>query len=128
LDQTWKYSTRFTPSAPVIPVELAGMTLECAVDTGFSGGLMIPFSIFESLGLLAAVIPEEYLVVMPDSRRVALYTTSEEVRVGSSRVHTLVHAAPTLNKKLLGRAFLESFVATLDGPQKLLSVSVQTPP
>ena len=52
MDQTWKYSTIFNLSAPVISVELAGATLECFVDTGFSGGLMIPLSTSESLGLM----------------------------------------------------------------------------
>jgi clan AA aspartic protease len=123
LDQTWKYSTRFTPSAPVVPIELAGMTIECVVDTGFSGGLMIPFSMFESLGLLAGLVPEEYVAVMPDSRRVALHTASEEVIAGSSRVRTLVHASTRLDKRLVGRAFLQSLVATLDGPHEVFSVA-----
>jgi predicted aspartyl protease len=126
LDQTWKYSTKFNPSAPVISVELAGMTLECVVDTGFSGGLMIPLRMFESLGLLTGLVPEEYLAVMPDSRRLALYTAREEVTAGSLRVRTLVHAAATLDRKLVGRAFLESFVATLDGPREVLSISRQS--
>jgi len=68
----------------VISVLVAGMTLECVVETGFSGGLMIPLSTFESLGLLAGLVPEEYLVVMPDSRKVALYTASEEVVSGQA--------------------------------------------
>jgi predicted aspartyl protease len=99
------------------------MTLECVVNTGFSGWLLIPFSTFESLHLLEELIPEEYLVVMPDSRRVALYTASEEVIAGSSRVRTLVHAAPTVDRKLVGRAFLASFVTTLDGPNEVVSLS-----
>ncbi len=123
MDQTWKYSTRFSPSAPVVSVELAGMMLECVVDTGFSGGIIIPFSTFQSLGLLAELDPEEYLVVMPDSRRVALYTASEEVKAGSWRVRTLVHAAPSRGRTLVGRRFLESFVTTLDGPSATLSLS-----
>jgi len=126
LDQTWNYSKRFSPSAPVISVELAGMTLECVVDTGFSGGLVIPLSTFESLGLLAALVPEEYLAVMPDSRKVPLYTASEEVVAGSSRVRTLVHAASALDRKLAGRAFLQSFVTTLDGPREAASLSLQS--
>ncbi len=127
MDQIWKYSTRSSPSAPVVSVELAGITVECLVDTGFSGGLIKPFSTFESLGLLAELDPEEYLAVMPDSRRVALYTASEEVKAGSWRVRTLVHAAPALRRTLVGRRFLESFVTTLDGPRATLSLSGDSP-
>ena len=126
MDQTWKYSNRSNPSAPVIPVELAGMSFDCVVDTGFSGGMVIPLSTFESLGLLSGLVPEEYLAVMPDSRKVALYMASEEVTVGSSRVRTLVHAAAPLDRKLVGRAFLAAFVATLDGPRETLSVALQS--
>ena len=126
MGQAWKYSKRFSPSAPVISVELAGMTLECVVDTGFSGGLLIPLSTFESLGLFSHLVPEEYLVVMPDSRKMALYTASEEVTTASSRVRALVHAAPTLDRKLVGRSFLLSFVATLDGPREVISISPQS--
>jgi predicted aspartyl protease len=61
LDQTWKHSKRFSPSAPVISVELAGMTLESVVDTGFSGGLLIPLSTFEASGLLSNLVSEEYV-------------------------------------------------------------------
>ena len=126
MDQTWKYSKRFSPSAPVISVGLAGMTLECVVDTGFSGGLLIPLSTFESLGLLSSLVPEEYLAVMPDSRKMELCTASEEVTVGSSRVRTLVHAAASLDRKLVGRGFLQTFLTTLDGPHEAVSISVQS--
>ena len=127
MDQTWNYSKRFSPSAPVIELKLAGMTLECVVDTGFSGGLMIPFPIFESLGFLSGLVPDEYQAVMPDSRRVPVYTSREEAMAGSSKIVTLVHASPRLDRTLVGRAFLESFVTTLDGPGEILSVSGQPP-
>jgi predicted aspartyl protease len=103
----------------VISLGLARTTLECVVDTGLSGRLMMPLSTFESLAMLTGLVPEEYLTVTPDSRSLALYTAREEVAVGSLRVSTLVHAAATLDRKLVGRAFLESFVATLDGPRGL---------
>jgi len=125
LDQTWKYSAKFSPSAPAIALELAGMKLECVIDTGFSGGLLVPLSTFESLGLLSALVQDEYLAVMPDSRRVPLYTAREVVTAGSSRVPTLVHAAPTLDRRLVGRAFLQSFVTTLDGPREVVALSSQ---
>jgi len=101
---------------------LAGMTLECVIDTGFSGGLLVPLPVFESVGLLSSLVEDEYIAVMPDSRRVVLYTAREVVTAGSSRVPTLVHASPTLDRKLVGRAFLRSFVTTLDGPREVASI------
>jgi hypothetical protein len=45
------------------------------------------------------------------------------VRVGSLRMRTLVHASPRVERKLAGRDFLRSLVATLDGPGERLSLS-----
>jgi predicted aspartyl protease len=123
LGQSWKYSNRSSPSAPVVALQLAGLTLDCVLDTGFSGGVMIPFPIFGSLGLLSRLVPDEYMAVMPDSRRVPIYTARDEVTVGSSRISALIHASPRLERRLAGRAFLERFVATLDGPGGVLSLS-----
>ena len=123
MDLTWKYSARYSPSAPVVPLELGGVAVDCAVDTGFSGGVMVTFPLFESLGLLSRLVPEEYQAVMPDSRRVPVYTAQEEVVVGPLRVRTLVHASPRLERKLVGRGFLRSVVATLNGPEERLSLS-----
>jgi hypothetical protein len=63
---------------------------------------------------------------MPDSRKMALYTASEEVGAGSSRVRTLIHATPTLDRKLVGRALLQAFVTTLDGPREVVSMSLES--
>src|SRR5712691_6670373 len=81
------------------------MALKFLVDTGFAGGLLVPISTFESLGLQAYLVPEVYLVVKPDSRRVALYAASREVKAGSSRIRCLVHAAPTIDRSWGGRSF-----------------------
>jgi hypothetical protein len=76
--------------------------------------------------MLSGLVPGEYVAVMPDSRRVSMYTWSEEITVGPWRVRTLVHAAATVDRKLAGRAFLREFVAILDGPRAVLAMS--TPP
>jgi hypothetical protein len=99
------------------------MTLGCVVDAGFAGGLQT----FGSLGRQAYLLPEVYLVVTPDSRRVTLATASREVKAGSSRMRCLVHAAPTIDRKVVGRAFLRSFVITLDGQVETLSLSEHPP-
>lgn len=122
LDLTWKYSPRYSPSAPVIRLELAGTSLECLVDTGFSGSLLIPFPLFESLGFLSRLSPDTYDAVMPDSRKFGIYTTREEVVVGSLKMATEVHSSPALDKRLVGRRLLMAFVAKLDGRSEVLSL------
>jgi clan AA aspartic protease len=123
LDLSLKYSARYLPSAPVIRLEMERVPIECLVDTGFSGGLLIPFSLFDSLGLLSRLSPHSYNAVMPDSRRFLLYTSRGEVSLDGIRTSTEVHASPALDKKLVGRTLLRSFVTRLDGRKEELSLS-----
>jgi predicted aspartyl protease len=113
LDLTWKCSKAYSPSAPVIRVELAETPLECLLDTGFSGGLLIPFPLFESLGFLSRLVADEYNAVLPDSRRFHLYTARDEVSIGDLRMTAEVHSSPAVAKKLVGRRLQRASVAKL---------------
>jgi predicted aspartyl protease len=115
LDLTWKCSKAYSPSAPVIRVELAETPLECLLDTGFSGGLLIPFPLFESLGFLSRLVADEYSAVLPDSRRFHLYTARDEVSIGDLRTTAEVRSSPAVAKKLVGRRLQRASVAKLDG-------------
>lgn len=125
MDVTRNYSKTYSPSARVVRVGLAETPIDCLLDTGFSGGVLIPFSIFESLGF-NRLVADEYRVVMPDSRRFPLYTTQEEVNIGELKIMTEVHSSPLVAKKILGRRPLRSLVARLDGPKELLSIPEHT--
>ena len=119
MDQSWKYNTDHYPPAPIVDLILAGFPLQLMVDTGFAGGIVIPFPLFQSLGLLTALTPDSYDAVMPDSRRVRLYTARAEVSLGTAKQFSVdVHSSPFLEKKLLGRLFLRSFTAILDGKKE----------
>jgi clan AA aspartic protease len=107
----------------VIRLELENMPIECLVDTGFAGGMLVPFSVFESLGLLSALLPHSYNAVMPDTRKVPLYTSRAEVSIGNLKISTEVHSSPSLDRKLVGRAFLVGFVTKLDGSKEEISLS-----
>ena len=50
--QKWKYDETFTPPAPVVKAKLCGQSVNLLVDTGFSGGVLIPFWMFERMSLL----------------------------------------------------------------------------
>jgi predicted aspartyl protease len=115
LDQTWSYSKDYRPGAPVIKVLLQGIPAEFAVDTGFSGSALVPFSLFESAGLQSRMLPDEFKAVMPDLRKIPVLTALGEFVIGDVRMQTKVHAAPSLNKRLVGREFLKAFIAILDG-------------
>lgn len=123
MDPTWPYSADYDPAAPVVRLVLLGVQIECLVDTGFSGGVLVPFPTFESLGLLSRLVPDAYQAVMPDGRRLPLYTAKGQVGVGTASIQTEIQSSPALRRWLVGRGFLKAFVAVLDGKQKLLTLT-----
>jgi clan AA aspartic protease len=122
LDYSWKYSKEQEPPAPVLELSLQGISLELSVDTGFGGGVLIPFSFFQSLGLLSSLTPDSYHAIMPDSRRVLLYTARTEIQVRKIKLTADIHSSPLVNRKLAGRAFLKSFTAVLDGRKEEMRI------
>lgn len=106
----------------MISLELEKMPIECLVDTGFAGGLLVPFSLFQSLGLLSRLLPHSYNAVMPDTRKFPLYTSKGEISLGELKISSEVHSSPSLDKKLVGRSFLRTFVTRLDGRKEELSL------
>jgi hypothetical protein len=56
---------------------LEGIPVECAVDTGFSGAVLVPYSLFESTGLASRILPEKYKLVMPDLREIPALSALE---------------------------------------------------
>jgi predicted aspartyl protease len=122
LDQSWNYNREHIPPAPIVELGLAGFPVELTIDTGFGGGILIPFSLFQSLSLLNALIPDSYHAIMPDSRRVRLYTARAEVNIGSTKLLVDIHSSPLVERKLAGRSFLKSFITVLDGKREKLTL------
>jgi clan AA aspartic protease len=122
LDLTWKYSDEHRPSAPVLKASVREFTVELQIDTGFSGGILLPFQTFQSIGLASRLSPESFAAVLPDARRVPVYTAVSDVTIGSLKLSSRIHSSPLLNKRLIGREALRSMVARLDGPKETLTV------
>ncbi len=124
MDLTWRYSSEHRPSAPIIKASIGGFSVELLVDTGFSGGILLPFPLFQSLGLASRLVPESYSAVLPDSRRVTTYTAVSDVTIDSARISSRIHSSPSLDMRLVGRETLMTVVAVLDGPKETLTVSL----
>jgi predicted aspartyl protease len=122
LDQNWKYDTSNSPSAPVVEMELLGSRLQVLLDTGFGGGVMIPFPLFHSLGLMSGLVADGFTVVMPDARKLPIFTAREIVGIGPFRFAAHVHSSPALNRSLMGREALAGFLTVLDGPRESLTL------
>lgn len=101
---------------------LEGFRVEAAVDTGFAGEVLVPFSLFRSLGLLSSLSEDEFHLVLPDGRRIGLYSARGRVKLGEDDIVSYIHSSPQVEKKVIGRSFLSSFVAVLDGGEEELTV------
>jgi predicted aspartyl protease len=97
--------------------------MELTLDTGFGGGILIPFTLFQSIGLLNALSLDSYYAVMPDFRRTVLYTAKAKVTVGTTSILAEVHSSPIIERRLLGRSFLRSFVTVLHGRKQEMKIS-----
>lgn len=122
MELKWRYSRRRDPPVPVMELTLERFPVEVAVDTGFDGEVLIPFPLFSSLGFLSALSQDEYSLLLPDSRRLGLYSARCRVEMGDESFETAVHSSPEVEKKLVGRAFLRAFVASLDGGAEELAI------
>lgn len=123
MEQSWQYSKEQNPAAPVITVNILGFSIVLVLDTGFGGGILIPFTLFQSIGLLEVLSLDSFHAVMPDSRRVTLYTAKTNVTLGTTKVLTEIHASPAIEKRLIGRSFVRSFVTILNGKKQMLTIS-----
>lgn len=128
LDLKWKYNKgeqRIAPT-PIVELTLSGFPIQLMVDTGFAGGILIPFPLFQSLGLVYSLTLDSYYAVMPDARRIQLQTATAEVTLDSLRFQVNIHSSPLLNKRILGRSFLKTFVAILDGTKEEITLHYST--
>ncbi|PSN99787.1 hypothetical protein B9Q05_11320 [Candidatus Marsarchaeota G2 archaeon ECH_B_1] len=124
--QKWKYDETFTPPAAVVKAKLCGQSVNLLVDTGFSGGVLIPFWMFERMSLLSYLTPDEYYAVMADTRKIRLYTATGVLTLRSKKHTVNTHSSPYIDKKIVGRDFLKRFLLTLNGPKSELIVSYPT--
>ena len=121
-----KYSRDYKPSAPRIRAtlftRLGEYKLELIVDTGFSGGILIPYQLYSKLGLALFEVPDRYYGVLPIGVQIPLHTALAEVNIGNLRFKTHIHSHPLLNKKLIGRELLNQMKILLNGPMEELEI------
>jgi predicted aspartyl protease len=110
----------------VLTLSVEGFSIEAAVDTGFDGGVLIPFPLFSSLGLMKTLSEDEFHLGLPDSRKVSLYSSRRVIRVGGMDVEAYIHSSSEVRRKVVGRELLGPFTTTLDGRKEELTL--EAPP
>lgn len=106
----------------MLTLNVEGFSIAAAVDTGFDGGVLIPFPLFSSLGFMKALSEDEFHLGLPDSKKVSLYSSRRMIRVGGMDVAAYIHSSSEVSRKVVGRELLGSFTAILDGRKEELTL------
>lgn len=124
-----KYSSNFTPPAPIIelklenPVTAGKIDIEALLDTGFSGTIIIPIFIYEKIGLSIVESLEPAYAVTSMGFYSKLKKAKAYVEIpGVYRKLTYIYSSHIVKYPLLGRSILNDLDIRLNGPKQLVVV------
>lgn len=128
---TVEYSREERPFAPVIPLVLHDLLHErsrevsAKLDTGFAGSVLVPFAVYLELGLPRFEAPEgEVQGRLVTGLVVPLRMATAVARVADFEAECEVYTTRYPVRALVGRALLNRWVTTLDGPPAKLTVAM----
>ncbi|RLE62313.1 MAG: hypothetical protein DRJ47_10870 [Thermoprotei archaeon] len=122
------YSKERRPPIPVLeikiysPIKNGYAKIVAYVDTGFDGGILIPFSLYENLGLTLVEEPHLSHGVFPSGSIIKLHTAVTEIEMAGFKMNTHVYSSPFIHRKLVGREVLNNLILLLNGPQRELEI------
>ena len=124
------YSREREPPIPVLDIKIfspfSGDFIEVTafIDTGFDGGILIPFNLFEKLQLNLVEEPYPAQGVFPTGLTTSLHEALVKVETCNMRFTVHAYSTPFINKKLVGRELLNKLILTLNGPKKELEIKI----
>ncbi len=96
------------------------------IDTGYDGFLVIPEEIYEDLGLDTFEVVEDEIPIVETitGEKITLRTAHSLLEIKELLAETIVEVdtTPHCTEPLIGRQFLELFIAVLNGPDKKLNL------
>ncbi|RLE93274.1 MAG: clan AA aspartic protease [Thermoprotei archaeon] len=122
------YSTAEDPPVPVLvlkvysPYDDKSLTLTFKVDTGFAGGILVPYDIYLKLELMLAEEPYPLVGRFVTGNTIKLYRAFTKIELENKILYAYVYSSPYIRKKLVGREILNKLKILLDGPQQVLEV------
>ncbi len=105
------------------PLGLRSLDLTVRVDTGFDGGLLLPFDSYLELGLQGFEESSELVGRTAGGIAVRLRESRGVVTLQGERFASRVFTTPLLLRPLLGLELLKLWNAVFDGPGGELSLS-----
>ncbi|MHA1785367.1 MAG: hypothetical protein ACTSX4_06135 [Candidatus Helarchaeota archaeon] len=120
--------------APYLPITIYDFTntisyptqsqVECLIDTGYDGYLMIPLTLFDQLKLISSELPPDQIRVAETivGERFELRTALGNVKIKGINELILIEidTYPNCAEILIGRQLLEKIIIKLDGINRLL--------
>ena len=96
------------------------------IDTGYDGFLVIPEEIYEDLELDTFEVVEDEIPIVETitGEKITLRTAHSLLEIKELLAETIIEVdtTPYCTEPLIGRQFLELFVAVLNGPDKKLNL------
>ena len=96
------------------------------IDTGYDGFLVIPEEIYEDLELDTFEVVEDEIPIVETitGEKITLRTAHSLLEIKELLTETIIEVdtTPHCTEPLIGRQFLELFVAVLNGPDKKLNL------
>ena len=100
-----------TDNQPAVQLVLDGKNVEVLIDTGFSGGLILPIEVAEDLSLDFEGF-EEFSTATGQALIVATY--SKEIDWVNQLIRVAISVSPEINEALLGGWMLRNCLLTID--------------
>ncbi len=122
------YSGDRRPPIPVLeikiysPVKNGYAEITAYVDTGFDGGILIPFDLYENLGFVLVEEPRPSRGVFPSGSTIKLHTAVTEIETAGFKMDAHIYSSPFIHRKLVGREVLNNLILLLNGPQTELEI------
>ena len=123
------YSVDEDPPIPALMLRVyspsgdKNLVLAFKVDTGFAGGVMLPYDIYAKLELTLAEEPYPLIGRFATGSTVKLYRAYTKVELeGKAVFYVYAYSSPYIAKKLVGRELLNKLKLLLNGPQRTLEV------
>jgi len=104
------------------PYEDKCLTLTFKVDTGFAGGILVPYGIYMKLELMLAEEPYPLVGRFATNETIRLYRALTKVELEDKVFRVYVYSSSFIRRKLVGREVLNKLKILLNGPQQTLEV------
>jgi predicted aspartyl protease len=107
------------------PITKSETTYQALFDTGYDGLILLAWNTYLELGLRKCELPRKLWStgVSVTGEEFPLRAAHAQVTLGETTMLVVAETYRDNSRRLIGRGFAEDYVATLDGPRKMLKIT-----